>query len=118
MTGVLVGHHGSDRHGPCRPRNVVLTEQQHESVEALVRRSGRYQNASEVLREGVRLVEDREREEVVKLQAQRAAADQGWADLANERYTDLADDDLDDFIGQLGARAAAWTPSTPGATRS
>jgi antitoxin ParD1/3/4 len=93
-------------------RNVVLTEQQHEFVEALVR-SGRYQNASEVLREGLRLIEDREREEAIKLQALRAAADQGWADLAAGRYTDLADDELDDFVGQLGARAADRTPSTP-----
>jgi len=93
-------------------RNVVLTEQQHEFVEALVR-SGRYQNASEVLREGLRLIEDREREEAVKLEALRAAADQGWADLAAGRYTDLADDELEDFVGQLGSRAAARTPSTP-----
>lgn len=92
-------------------RNVVLTERQYEFVEALVR-SGRYQNASEVLREGLRLIEDREREEAVKLQALRAAADQGWADIATGRYTDVADDKLDDFIGQLGARAAARTPST------
>lgn len=90
-------------------RNVVLTDQQHEFVEALVR-TGRYQNASEVLREGLRLIEDREREETVKLQALRAAAEQGWADLTAGRYTDVADDNLDDFIGQLGARAAARTP--------
>jgi antitoxin ParD1/3/4 len=92
-------------------RNVVLTEQQHEFVETLVR-SGRYQNASEVLREGLRLIEDREREDAVKLQALRAAADQGWADVDAGRYTDLADDELDDFIGQLGSRAAARTPTS------
>jgi antitoxin ParD1/3/4 len=36
-------------------RNVVLTEHQEEMIESLVR-SGRYQNASEVLRQGLRLV--------------------------------------------------------------
>jgi antitoxin ParD1/3/4 len=92
-------------------RNVVLTDQQHEFVETLVQ-SGRYQNASEVLREGLRLIEDREREDAVKLQALRAAAEQGWADVAAGRYTDIADDGLDDFLGQLGARAAARTPSS------
>jgi antitoxin ParD1/3/4 len=92
-------------------RNVVLTEQQHEFVETLVR-SGRYQNASEVLREGLRLIENREREDAVKLQALRAAADQGWADVNAGRYTDLADDELDDFTGQLGAHAAARTPTS------
>ena len=37
-------------------RNVVLTDHQAEFVERLVM-SGRYQNASEVLREGLRLIE-------------------------------------------------------------
>jgi antitoxin ParD1/3/4 len=91
-------------------RNVVLSDQQHEFVEDLVR-SGRYQNASEVLREGLRLVEHREREDAAKLQALRAAVELGWADVAAGRYTDVADDDLDDFIGQLGVRGAAGTPS-------
>jgi Arc/MetJ-type ribon-helix-helix transcriptional regulator len=37
-------------------RNVVLTDHQEEFIEGLVS-SGRYQNASEVLREGLRLIE-------------------------------------------------------------
>lgn len=53
-------------------RNVVLTEQQATLVEDLVK-SGRYQNASEVLREGIRLVERREKFEAAKLEALRAA---------------------------------------------
>jgi Arc/MetJ-type ribon-helix-helix transcriptional regulator len=39
-------------------RNVVLTDYQADLVERLVA-SGRYQNASEVLREGLRLIESR-----------------------------------------------------------
>jgi len=39
-------------------RNVVLTEQQEIFVGKLVE-TGRYQNASEVLRDGLRLLEDR-----------------------------------------------------------
>jgi len=46
-------------------RNVVLTEHQTRFVEALVT-SGRYQNASEVLRDGLRLVEQREQEQVLR----------------------------------------------------
>ena len=92
-------------------RNVVLSEHQHEFVEDLVR-SGRYQNASEVLREGLRLIEHREREDAAKLQALREAANIVWADVAAGRYTDLTDDELDDFIGQLGARAATRTPAS------
>lgn len=85
-------------------RNVVLSEHQHDLVEALVR-SGRYQNASEVLREGLRLIEQRERLEAARLKALQEAADKGWTDIAAGRYTDLADDQIDDFIGQLGRRA-------------
>jgi len=87
-------------------RNVVLSDHQQDFVETLVK-SGRYQNASEVLREGLRLIEQRERLEAVKLQALKEAASQGWSDVAAGRYADVADDQLEDFIGQLGLTAAA-----------
>jgi antitoxin ParD1/3/4 len=87
-------------------RNVVLSEHQHDLVETLVQ-SGRYQNASEVLREGLRLIEQRERLEMVKIKLLQEAADRGWADVAAGRYTDLADDQIEDFIGQLGQQAAS-----------
>jgi antitoxin ParD1/3/4 len=86
-------------------RNVVLSEHQHQLVETLVH-SGRYQNASEVLREGLRLIEERERIGQAKLMALKQAARQGWADVAKWRYADVADDQLEDFVGQLGRRAA------------
>lgn len=82
-----------------------MSQHQHELVESLVS-SGRYQNASEVLREGLRLIERQEAEDAIKIAALRDAAERGWADLASGRYEDLADEDLDDFIGQLGAHAA------------
>lgn len=85
-------------------RNVVLSERQQQLVETLVR-SGRYQNASEVLREGLRLIEERERLEGAKLKALKQAARQGWADVSAGRYADVADDQLEDFVGQLGRRA-------------
>jgi len=87
-------------------RNVVLSEHQHDFVETLVQ-SGRYQNASEVLREGLRLIERREQLEETKLKALQKAAKTGWADVAAGRYTDVDDDQLEDFIGQLGQQAAS-----------
>jgi antitoxin ParD1/3/4 len=61
-------------------RNVVLTDHQATLVEQLVT-SGRYQNASEVLREGLRLVEQREIEDAYRLEALRASVQTGIADI-------------------------------------
>jgi len=85
-------------------RNVVLSDHQHAVIDTLVR-SGRYQNASEVLREGLRLIEQREVEEITKLEALREAAQIGWNHLEAGRFRDVADDGLDHFVGQLGSRA-------------
>lgn len=93
-------------------RNVVLSDQQQQLVENLVR-SGRYQNASEVLRDGLRLIEQRERIEAAKLDALKRAARQGWADVAAGRYADVTDDRLEDFVAQLGRRSAK-PPKTEG----
>lgn len=62
-------------------RNVVLTDQQAAMVEALVRK-GRYQNASEVLRDGLRLLERREAEDAAKLESLRGALDAAEAAVA------------------------------------
>jgi antitoxin ParD1/3/4 len=71
-------------------RNVVLTERHETLIEALVQ-SGRYQNASEVMREGLRLVEDREVAEAQKLEAIRAAVDLGLAALDRGAFKEFAD---------------------------
>lgn len=87
-------------------RNVVLSQHQQDLVESMVT-SGRYQNASEVLRAGLRLLEQSEAEEAARLAALRAAADVGWRDVAEGRSRVVADDELDDAIHQLGERAAS-----------
>ena len=66
-------------------RNVVLTDHQAQLVENLVS-TGRYQNASEVLREGLRLIEDREAQDNARLHALRDAARVGMADIDAGRY--------------------------------
>jgi len=86
-------------------RNVVLTDHQHQVIESLVG-SGRYQNASEVLRDGLRLVEQREAENAAKLDALREAAAVGWRDLEAGRYRDVSEDGLADHIAQLGELAS------------
>lgn len=86
-------------------RNVVLSNHQQDFVTKLVE-SGRYQNASEVLREGLRLIETRERREAEKLSALHEAAARGWDDIAAGRYIDLADGDLATYVASLGRSAA------------
>jgi len=85
-------------------RNVVLSQHQHELVDSLVK-SGLYQNASEVLREGLRLVEREQDQDAAKVAALRQAAEQGWSDLASGRYDEVDEESLKDFIGQLGVSA-------------
>lgn len=63
-------------------RNVVLTERQEKLINTLVD-SGKYQNASEVLREGLRLVEQREAQDAAKLAALKEAAKLGMASVEN-----------------------------------
>jgi antitoxin ParD1/3/4 len=78
--------YGSVNWSPVVPtRNVVLTQQQTELIKKLVD-SGRYQNASEVLRDGLRLVESREAEDRARLKALRDAARVGLADAEAGRY--------------------------------
>jgi antitoxin ParD1/3/4 len=90
-------------------RNVVLTAYQAELVERLVS-SGRYQNASEVLREGLRLVEGQEAEGKARIKALRDAAREGIADIEAGQYrTFNAPSDLERHLGTL--RDTALSPA-------
>lgn len=75
-------------------------------IDRLVK-TGRYQNASEVLRDGLRLVEQREARETAKLAALREAANIGFHDIEQGRFEDIAEDDLEEFISGLGQQASA-----------
>jgi antitoxin ParD1/3/4 len=61
-------------------RNINLTDHFDEFVERQVS-SGRYQNASEIVREALRLLETQEEERKAKLKALRHAAKQGFDEL-------------------------------------
>lgn len=88
-------------------RNVVLTERQEELIDALVQ-SGRYQNASEVLRDGLRLIEQREAEEAAKLQALREAAKVGMSSFEQGRFRTFDDPKaLNRHLKDMAAKAIA-----------
>lgn len=85
-------------------RNVFLTDRQDTLIETLVQ-SGRYQNASEVMREGLRLVEDREIEEIRKIEALRAAVELGEQAVARGEYKDFGDAQaMVDYLDNLATR--------------
>ncbi|WP_312808755.1 type II toxin-antitoxin system ParD family antitoxin [Corynebacterium variabile] len=81
-------------------RNVVITDHQQKLVEELVE-SGEYQNASEVLREGLRLVEKQRAEDAARLEALRRHVATGEIDIAAGRYVDVELDELDGFMDDL-----------------
>jgi antitoxin ParD1/3/4 len=88
-------------------RNVVLTAHQNDFVEGLLS-SGRYQNASEVLREGLRLVEQREAEDGMRLIALREAASIGIADIEAGRFNSFdSEDAIDQHLAGLVSEVVA-----------
>ena len=90
-------------------RNVVLTERQEQLVERLVK-SGRYQNASEVLRDGLRLVEQREAEDAGKLEALRAAARVGVGALERGEFKEFRNiEDLQAYLNDLSDKVISRT---------
>ncbi len=86
-------------------RNVVITQHQSEMIESLVE-SGQYQNASEVLREGLRLIEERNAAREARLAAFDSAIDIGFAQVDAGEYTDLEYNEVADFVAGLRRRSS------------
>jgi antitoxin ParD1/3/4 len=87
-------------------RNVNLTDHYDQFVESEVS-SGRYQNASEVMRAVLRLLEQRTREDEEKLAVLRALVAEGFDELDRRQAIVLEGEEaLADFIGKIGQRAA------------
>jgi antitoxin ParD1/3/4 len=87
--------------------NVDLTDHFDRFIESGVA-SGRFSNASEVVREGLRLLEQREREDQARIEWLRAAVKEGTDDIERGDYTTLRSDrEIRDFVRQLREEAAA-----------
>ncbi|MCX7379716.1 MAG: type II toxin-antitoxin system ParD family antitoxin [Alphaproteobacteria bacterium] len=72
-------------------RNVVITDHQAELIDRLVA-SGRYQNASEVLRAGLRMLERDDEDHEAKLAALRAAVQVGMDDVEAVAIVEMSSD--------------------------
>lgn len=87
-------------------RNVNLTDHYDRFVESQID-AGRYQNASEVMRAGLRLLEQQIREDEEKLGVLRRLAAEAIDELdRGEAIVIEGEDALADFIRQTGRRAA------------
>jgi antitoxin ParD1/3/4 len=84
--------------------NVVLTEHHVKVITDLVA-SGRYQNASEVMPEGLRLIEEHDSRDAAKLTILQDAARAGFADFDMGRFVELYEDTIEDIISDLGRKA-------------
>ena len=92
-------------------RNINLTERYHEFVEQQVK-AGRFRNASEVMRAGLRLLEQQSHEEQQKLELLRALAAEGFDQLdQGEGITLDGPQRLSAYIRRLGKRAATGVKS-------
>ena len=81
-------------------RSVLLNPHLEQVVNDLVV-SGRYQSASEVLREGLRLLEQREAEESAKAEDLRKVISIGLQNLKDRDLTQVRAEDLEGFIASL-----------------
>ncbi|SDG14273.1 type II toxin-antitoxin system ParD family antitoxin [Thalassobaculum litoreum] len=86
-------------------RNINLTEY-YDNYLAEVLASGRYKNASEAVRAGLRLLEFQEREEQAKLEALRSAFQEGKDAFERGDYATLhGDADIDRYFDEVAQEA-------------
>jgi antitoxin ParD1/3/4 len=83
------------------PTSVALTPHFEKLTKQLVA-SGEYNNVSEVVREGLRLVEERQKLQKAKLKALRAAVKLGMDDLKAGRYIEFnSPTELDQYFDKM-----------------
>jgi antitoxin ParD1/3/4 len=81
-------------------RNISLTPEQDAFVKSVVK-SGEYQNASEAVRDALRMLQLRRREDVLKLKALRVQIKAGVDALERGDFVEVDDSDLDDYLEGL-----------------
>lgn len=85
--------------------NVVVPNPMEQSIDDLVK-TGRYQNFSEVVRAGLRLLLEQEAAEAAKLEALRNATSIGLMQLDNGEFEEVDPSQLEDYLEALGQQAS------------
>lgn len=83
-------------------RNINLTAEQDSFVEQVVK-SGEYQSASEAIRDALRVLQQRRREDALKLKALRAQIKAGTDALERGDVIDIDEAGLDDYLEGVAA---------------
>ena len=84
-------------------RNISLTAAQDDFVAEIVK-SGEYQNASEAIRDALRALKQRRKEDALKLKVLRAQLEIGAAEIERGEFTDVEAADLEGYLKRLTAR--------------
>ena len=85
-------------------RNISLTPEQDDFVKEVVE-AGEYQNASEAVRDALRALQQRRKEDALKLRALRAQIKEGARALERGDFVEVADKDLETYFDRLTAEA-------------
>ncbi|MCX7366529.1 MAG: type II toxin-antitoxin system ParD family antitoxin [Alphaproteobacteria bacterium] len=85
-------------------RNISLTAEQDAFVEQVVKK-GEYQNASEAIRDALRALQQRRREDGLKLKSLRAQIKAGVEALDRGEFVEIDDASLDDYFDKLASRS-------------
>ena len=99
------------------PTSVALTPH-FESLTRQLVASGRYNNVSEVIRDGLRMLESRVQEEAAKLVALRGAAKLGFDAIERGDYLSLkSDQSIERLVRRAGTKAKATAVASPARAR-
>lgn len=85
-------------------RNISLTPEQDAFVDKIVK-AGEYQNASEAVRDALRSLQQRRREDALKLKALRAQIRAGVDALDRGEFVEVDADDLEGYLDRLSVRS-------------
>jgi antitoxin ParD1/3/4 len=85
---------------PMPTRNINLTAEQDAFIEKAVK-SGEYQNASEAIRDALRVLQQKRREDTLKLKVLRIQIKAGIDALERGDFTEIEDTDLEPYLKSL-----------------
>jgi antitoxin ParD1/3/4 len=98
----MVAYPGIRENSDMPTRNISLTLEQDAFVEKIVQ-AGEYQNASEAVRDALRALQQRRREDALKLKALRMQIKAGIDALDRGEFAEVDDAGLDDYLEGLTA---------------